>query len=187
MRRLLLGLALALVLTMVAVAPVSAKPAPTLSGEMTIHFDSGLLASPPNPVCAPGSSGGLIFWYGTVQFDGDLYGMTFESLDGLAGPKLVGATNHYREHFVIYEGDFSEFSPGTCPDAIGTPVLEGDLDGVGSFGSDKIVENGTVTSAVGGFAGWDGRLMHADGVVQEIEVVPGVLVPIGFSGTIRFN
>lgn len=186
MRRLPLTSMLVLVLLVVlALAPVTAdakKPAASLSGEMTIYFDPSLLLEPPAvPVCPPGEFG-PIFWYGTVAIDGQVYGMTFESLGASV---LVGETNHYREHFVIYEGDegqFDDFVPGTCP-ATATPVLAGDLDGVGRFANSKLVENGIVTTAQHPFEEWDGRRMHADGVVTE--VAPGI--PAGFMGTIRFN
>lgn len=182
-RRLTLLLAMLVVLSLVVALPAAAKKStPNLSGEMDIYFDPSLLLDrPAAPVCPPGATG-PIFWYGTVEIDGEVYGMTFESL---GDPVLVGKTNHYREHFAIYrgeEGQFDDFAPGTCPIA-GTPVLEGDLNGVGRYANGKIVENGTVTGAGAPFAVWDGRRMHADGVVTEL--APGV--PEGFTGTIRFN
>ena len=170
-RKLVLLVTLLVILSLAVVAPAHAdKPAPKLSGPMEIAFD------PPVPGIAVCDLD--VFWYGTVELDGEFYGMTFKA----AGESVfAGMTQHYWEQFMIYDGDFDTF-PTTCPDS-GERVLEGDLSGVGRFSNGKIVEHGTVTYAVGPFEGWEGRRMHADGLVEDL--APGV--PAGFTGIIRFN
>jgi len=171
MKRFVLIIA-AMALLIATALPASAKkPSSNLSGPMDIVF-----APIHPPICDSD-----VFWYGTVELHDVTYGMTFAAA-GLS--KFVGNTQHYWEDFAIFDGvpagepeDWTE-----CPDD-GNSVLEGDLKGVGRFSNGKITENGTVTDASFPFGEWDGRRMHADGVVEEL--APGV--PSGFTGTIRFN
>lgn len=178
-RRLMLVLAMLVVLSLAVAAPATAKkPSSNLSGPMDIVFapTHGFACGSVDPVGGTG-----VFWYGTVRLDGVTYGMTFEA-DGPS--KFVGNTQHYWEHFAIY-ADPPSGGPETwtqCPNDQNV-VLAGDLKGVGRFSNGKITENGTVTYAAGPFDGWEGRRMHADGLVEEI--FPGV--PKGFTGIIRFN
>ena len=166
-RRLTLLLAMLVVLSLVVALPAAAKkPAPNLSGPMNIVFD------PPDGVCGPDIS-----WYGTVELDGVPYGMTFESKPPSV---FAGMTQHYWEEFTIYDGEFDEF-PTQCPS--GSIVLQGDLSGIGRFANGKITEHGIVTEANDPFEDWDGRRMHADGLVA----VDTNGDPTGFKGTIRFN
>lgn len=177
-KKLILTITMALVLSLAAAPAAADKPSSSLSGPMDIVFAPihGFICGPVDPVAGTG-----VFWYGSVELDEVTYGMTFAA----AGPsKFVGNTQHYWEHFAIFE-DPPYGAPEIwedCPSE-GNPVLEGYLKGVGRFSNGKITESGTVTDADFPFAEWDGRRMHADGVVEELMLG----VPAGFTGTIRFN
>lgn len=160
-RKLFILLALAVALTLIAVAPANAKK--PLTGPMELEFNLNF---------APGGAGcQAITWAGTVYLDGVLYEMAFIPTDS----KDVGSVHHFWEDWLIYPYDdeapifvFSEDEPRVlvaCDPGEVLPVLHGTDSGVTSP-NDRYRMNGTIDGAGPPFEEWLGRNVHMSGTIE---------------------
>lgn len=176
-KRLLLVVTLIAALSLVA-APVSAGADKPISGEMELHFNLGF-----GNEFAPCPD---VSWAGTVDLDGNTYGIAFFP----TGEKNVGKVHHFTEVWEVYGTPF-DFTGGVLTECSpGEIVLSGTDAGVSSP-NDKYRMNGTVEEAFAPVAQWDGRHVHMSGDItwQEI-VVPDVgpiTVPATAPGYFRIN
>jgi hypothetical protein len=167
-------------LMLASVVPAGAK-AP-LTGDMELQFNLGF----GNPA-APQPS---ISWVGTIELDGELYGMAFFPTG--SGKPFVSdpseSVHFFREDWKIYAvggPDFYEFEDGVLtrfePPAV---VLEGYDQGVLTSRNDNYHGNGVVEGATAPFEEWLGRhvQMNGDGIEWYDFGAPRFT-----SGTFRFN
>lgn len=170
-RRLSTVLAIVVALTLVSVAPVSADE--PLVGDMELEFNlefgTGLFPA--------------ISWVGTVDFDGDVYGIAFFP----TGAKDVGTVHHFWEDWAIYPYDagdpFFTFTGGVLTEfAPEPPVLEG-YDRGTAMKNNRYRMNGSVTGVADPFEEWLGRNVHMSGVIEWYEFGAPHFAP----GTFRVN
>ncbi|MCP5023339.1 MAG: hypothetical protein GY930_16410 [bacterium] len=160
-KKLLILVAMVVALSLVSLAPATAKK--PLTGPMDLEFNLNFGAE--GDTCAH------ITWAGTVELDGDLYEMIFIPTDR----KEVGNAVHFWEDWLIYPRDEEdlvfEFSPGdprvltSCHPGDIAPVLWGADKGVGTL-NDKYRMNSTIDGANAPFGEWLGRNVHMSGIIE---------------------
>jgi hypothetical protein len=135
------------------------KPAPNLTGEAHTPFS---LNNPP------------FFWSGIVVFDGDTYGITYETLTEL---RNYSSASPFSENWVVYE----EGNPGNV-------YMRGSNHGLSNTAQipdpTPFVGNGTVEEAYGSFEMWLGRNVHEQGLIYWKS---DGSIPDSASFTIRIN
>ena len=110
------------------------------------------------------------YWVGTINIDGDTYGLRFESL---GPPRPYPQASPFKEYFEIYEeGDVTNV------------YLAGPNAGVLNYGNSKFVANGEVEVANFPFEMYLGRNVHISGTVIW-EIFP--VLPDQAIGTLRIN
>jgi hypothetical protein len=174
-RRLALLLVLIVALTVVAAAPAQAE-APAENWFMSIYM------VPPGAPCSD------VTWFGTVELEGDTYGMALRTT-GEPGVTL-GQSYHYKEYNTVYTGFFEvDEATGFLLDCDpGEVVLHGYSEGSSSMPNAKFHANGVVEEAFGPFAGWEGRRIHDSGLLTDFVVIPDVgPFPTAYTGYFRVN
>jgi hypothetical protein len=110
------------------------------------------------------------YWVGTINIDGVIYGLRFESL---GPPRPYPQASPFKEYFEIYELG-----------VVTNVYLAGPTAGVLNYGNSKFVENGEVDVANSPFEEWMGRKVHVSGTVFW-EIYPEL--PDYALGTLRIN
>jgi len=174
-QRLSIILSLVVVVSLMAVAPVSADP--PLRGVMDLTLNLGPPDGSPPAECP------AISWIGTITIDGDMYDMAFFP-QGTGKPfdsDPSTSVHFFEEIWTIYElGTLDyEFTNYPDPDVPGgvdilttcildeaVPVLSGDDSGTTSIKASRYRMNGKVDFAEGVFAGLEGHKVHMSGTVE---------------------
>lgn len=176
-RRVALLLAIVVVLSVVAAAPATANGAPDENWHMSIYM------VPPGAPCSD------VTWFGTVELEGDTYGMALRVTEYGPGVTL-GQSYHYKEYNTVYTGFFEvDEATGFLLDCDpGDTVLHGYSEGSSSIPNAKFRANGVVEEASGPFAGWEGRRIHDGGLLIDFVEIPDVgPVPMAYIGHFRVN
>lgn len=177
-RRLAFLLILLVALSVVVAAPAQGE-APTENWFMSVY-----LVSPDDP-CSD------ITWFGTVELEGDTYGMALRVTE--YGPGVyLGKSYHYKEYNTVYTGFFEvDEATGFLLDCDpGEAVLHGYSEGSSAIPNPnaKFRANGYVQEADGPFAGWEGRRIHDSGVLTDFVMIPDVgPFPTAYTGYFRVN
>jgi len=165
---------------------LSLAMAPTASANRPLHGDQ-VMVSTVNPGQCPTDLPGIDFyginWYGTIDFDDGhgAYGMVLYDI-GVA-PVFNGNSYHWEEGLAIWEhpvvDDDEDGYIDNC-DAAGDMLLSGTDKGVAALknANAKFHSTGTVLTASGAFAGWEGRFVFQEGVANGF---------VSFTGTLRLN
>lgn len=166
-RKMLALLAMVVALSLISLAPATAKK--PLSGAMDLEFNLNFGTDWP---C------NHITWAGTVDLDGVLYEMIFIPTDA----KDVGNVHHFWEDWEIYPYDeenplfvWFDFPPRVlvaCDPGDVSPVLWGTDEGVTTPNS-KYRMNGTIDGAESPFEVWLGRNVHMSGTIEWYDA-PGM-------------
>lgn len=157
-RHMAIALAAGLIMSLGALAPVSAKT--PLTGTMTLQFNLGW-SEPSNDVP---------IWVGNIVIDGAEYGMAFFNL-GTGKPfeeDRPGLASFFGERWAIYHGlDFTFDENGFLTEFVpGPTALWGYDAGVVSFANVTYRMNGSVEDASAEFAEWIGRNVHMSGTIE---------------------
>lgn len=155
-RKIFVLLAMMVALSLISLAPASAKK--PLVGDMELEFNLEFGVA--------GTDFAHITWVGTIDFDGDVYGMAFVP----TGAKDVGKVHHFWEDWFIYPYDadnpFFTFENGVLTEFDPEdPVLWGTDKGVSSP-NDKYRMNGSIDGAEDPFTEWVGRNVHMSGIIE---------------------
>lgn len=166
------GLALSL-----ALAPTASAKRP-LSGDqvMVSTVNAGQC-----PTDLPGIDFYGINWYGTIDFD-DGHGPYGMALYDIGVPPVVnGNTYHWQEGLAIWEGVFvDDDGDGYIDDCdAGDMLLSGTDKGMTALTNPnlKFHSTGTVLTASGAFAAWEGRFVFQEGTGSFTAI----------TGTLRLN
>lgn len=150
-------LALVLALTVISVAPATAK-AP-LVGEMDLEFN----------LAWPGPGDVVPDWVGTVTIDGNEYGIAFFAIS--TGKPFEtdrpGSAFFFGEIWRIYDGLDFEFVDGVLTEFEPGPVVMWGYDtGLTNLKNSKYHMIGSVDEAAFPFEEWVGRSVHMGGVIE---------------------
>jgi len=175
-RKLSIALVLSVALSLVAVAPVSAK-AP-LTGEMDLQFNLGW----------PGPQDMVPEWVGTITIDGEEFGMAFFNIgSGKPFDDNPSEVVFFHEIWKIYEmgGFVFEFAAdGTLTKFVEGPVVLWGYDtGTVTPANSKYRMNGSVEGAAAPFEEWAGRHVHMSGIIEWYPFGAPQYAP----GTLRIN
>lgn len=183
-KRLLLVLALVVVLSLIAAAPVTAKgpkgDRPPPSGEQVMVLNVEDPNDPNSPLGYYGCDD--MSWFGTIEIDGKTFGMALypnPDYDNTAVLPLV----EYGESWKIFTGKFKAKDGKLKRCAPGRVVMEGYGEGVWNVGTGDFASSGTDIYAAGYFKWWDGYQESQGGVTQEGVSVAGIKDVYGFYGT----
>ena len=177
-KRLLLVLALIVVLSLIAAAPVTAN-GPNHDRQPPIGDQVMILnALGEGPLGYYGCE--EISWFGTVEIDGKTFGMALYPDYLLPGePGEV----EYGEYWKIFTGKFKVKNGELKRCAPGRVVMAGYDEGVWNMGSGLFESFGTVDYAAGYFKWWDGYDVRQDGLIGPGVSVAGIENAYGFNGT----
>jgi|GEM_PF-2738706 len=178
-KRLLLVLALVVVLSLIAAAPVTAQDPnhdrQPPSGDQVMILN----AEGDGPLGYYGCE--EISWFGTVEIDGKTFGMALYPDFDYVGPG--GPLYEYGEYWKIFTGKFKAKDGVLKRCAPGRVVMEGYDEGVWDMGSGLFESFGTVDYAAGYFKWWDGYEVRQDGLIGPGVSVAGIEDAYGFHGT----
>ncbi|MEA2023765.1 MAG: hypothetical protein U9N79_05660 [Actinomycetota bacterium] len=177
-RRLLLGLALVVVLLLIAAAPVTAEgpnhDRQMPSGDQVMILNVDFLAGPDAPLGFYGCED--ISWFGTIEIDGKTFGMAlYANLD------YVGPPGTYGEWWKVFTGKFKVKDGVLKRCAPGRVVMAGYDTGVWNPVSGVFESAGDVEHAAGYFKWWgDGYKVRQGGTSGLGVSVAGVEDAFGF-------
>lgn len=180
-KRLLLVLALVVVLSLIAVAPVTGKgpnhDRQPPSGEQVMILNT---SSPVAPLGYYGCDD--MSWFGTIEIDGKTFGMALYPDPDYVNEAVLPLVA-YGESWKIFTGKFKAEDGILKRCAPGRVVMEGYGEGVWNVDTGEFGSSGTVTYAAGYFKWWDGYQEIQGGVTQGGVSVAGIEDVFGFYGT----
>ncbi len=172
-RKLSIVLTIVMALTVLSVAPASAKAPGTVdrTGDLALLLNFGAFA-PEGPYEG-------IVWYGTVEFDDVEYGIVYRTVTTHANE----VASHWTETWEMYRpGEYAfVVDTGVLTGFVttGAPVVSGFDKGMTHWKNFTWVGNGWVDVAEAPFNEWEGRRVHTKGAFDPV-------LGTG-TGTIRFN